>query len=64
MENDGFAQRRGGMRDPGGGPFMVGWVGLEWRLTVERKRRGGEGEDHKNRAHRIWPIEFQFTSLS
>ena len=29
MENEGLAQGRGWVGDPGGLPFMMGWIGLE-----------------------------------
>ena len=42
VEHHRLAQRGGGMRDPGGLPLAVGWVGLEIGLGVEGE--GGKEE--------------------
>lgn len=62
MENDGLAQGRGGMSDPGSGPVPLRWVGLDGRLRLQSQGAESEGEEGKKLAQGIGPFVRQ-TSL-
>ncbi len=53
MEDQGLAQRRGRMRDPGGFPVAVKGIGLDGTLADGRDRCDSEQEGKHNRTHEI-----------
>jgi hypothetical protein len=63
MQHNRLAQRRRGMSDPGGLPFVVRRVGLGCALTVKGDGGGDKSEERQNWAHECLPIGFQLISL-
>jgi hypothetical protein len=55
VENDGLAQGRGGMGDPGSGPVPLRWVGLNGGLSLQGEAAESESEKGKKLAQGIGP---------
>ena len=53
VENQGLAQGRGGMGDPGGLPIAMGWIWLDSGFGVQRERRDKDGEKGQELAHSV-----------
>jgi hypothetical protein len=64
VEDQGLAQWRGGMGDPGSVPVVMGRI-CGYRCLGFQGRGGKDnGEEGENQTHWVGPSGFQFTSLA